>query len=690
MRYAYELIANTNTSFFLTGRAGTGKTTFIRNVLETVDKCFVILAPTGIAALNAMGDTIHSFFGFPLCVLGPNDYGKMKVKNIKKVKGNPEMFFPPADTIIVDEVSMVRCDIMDGIDRMLRRIKETTLPFGGIQMVFVGDLFQLSPVVTDSDRLILSDIYGETDYHFFSARCIDADAFPKIELEHVYRQEEIGFVNLLEHVRLGKADIDDIDIINSRIQPECFQDDDGELFMNICSYRSDAEKINDAKLANLDGKPKTYEAIYEGDCSGYEEEIERYITIKMGAQVVFIKNDEDERWANGTMGIVVGMEDDMINVVLENGEPVKVKRVKWEIADLVYDKQQRRTIAKVRGYISQFPLKIAWAITIHKSQSMTYSRARIDFGRGAFCEGQAYVALSRLRSLDGLIMARPLRESSIIVSPAVIDFSRNVNDFRRIQMEIEIADQIDSLQNKGDPEANTNSLFKMILESADAQDTEKAFELICRLYMILIDDRELYSFEIPIVTEHDWKSSFVKAFLHFYSGDASIALEILTGINVEEAYSFNILYLRMRCFEYLSQWDDFEETLSDLVLACETDLEDNVPTSHHRKVLWTTLVHWSRVNRQFWTGSLNTLLNDIRQYDKLFFALRAIALEDEKTGIILKDQGGALAHILCDETSSDVEILKAINDARKPMVYMGVPVENEDLCTLLIACSQLK
>jgi len=691
MRYAYELIANTNTSFFLTGRAGTGKTTFIRNVLDTVDKKFAVLAPTGIAALNANGKTIHHFFGFPLSVLGPNEYGKMPKKYIEVIKGNPIIWLPPVDTIIIDEVSMVRCDLMDGIDRMLRSLKETTVPFGGIQMVFVGDLFQLSPVVTDSDHVILSEIYGNKDYHFFSAHCIDADTFPKIELEFVYRQEDKAFVSLLENVRLGKADRDDIGAINSRIQPDWFQDEeDDELFMNLCSYRNDAEKINDAKLALLESEPKTYEAIYEGDCEGYEDVIEKYITLKVGAQVVFIKNGENDQWANGTMAIVTGMDDDKIRVVLETGEPIEVERVKWEISDLVYDRLQRKTIAKVRGYISQFPLKVAWAITIHKSQSMTYSRARIDFGRGAFCEGQAYVALSRLKSLDGLIMAKPFKESSIIVSPAVLDFSSNVNDYQRIITEIEIAELIDDALENDDVETATNNLFEKIITCARDGDVEKAYELICRLYLLLIDDRPLYCFDCPTVQVHTGKDTFVRAFLLFYAGDAENAMNILSQDSIDEANTFNTLYLRMRCYEYLGQWDSFDDVLGDLILLCESEMEDNSPSSHHRKVLWTILLHWERVNRPTWIGAIKSLLGDISFYDELFNVVRNIALADPTTARFLREEGGEFADVLCEETSSEDDIEEAVEKVRTKVIEHGVASDNEDMCRFLSACSRLK
>ena len=652
MKYAYELIANTNSSLFITGRAGTGKTTFIRNVLQTVNKSFIVLAPTGIAALNACGKTIHSFFGFPLSVMGPNDYGRLPRKSTEQLFG-----VRAADAIIIDEVSMVRCDLMDGIDRMLRRGFQSTAPFGGIQMIFIGDMFQLSPVVTDTDRPLLEEIYGAGDYHFFSARSINADSIPKIEFEKVYRQEDKGFVSILEHIRLGKVRQNDLAVINSRVREYERTDDDEMLFINLTSYRSDADNYNDYRLSLLPGASRTYQATYEGDCREYKDAVEEFITLKVGAQVVFTKNDESGRWANGTMGIVNELNDDFIEVVLETSELVNVERVKWEITDIRYDSTLKRTSAEVKGYISQFPLKVAWAITIHKSQSMTYSRARVDFGRGAFCEGQAYVALSRLKSLEGLTLVRPLKYNSIIVSPEVIHFMKGVNDYPRFEMELYIGKIIGpALRLKRMDEA-VKLLFAASIQCAEKGDTTKAYELLCRCFDIMADDSVLFRTDTPVVRKGVF-SEILNACFALYSGDPKRSLE-LTRSDGNSADEFMTQFIKLRCHEALEQWDDYDDVLYDLLLACNTDVENNVPSIHHRKVLWIALKHWNRLPKKVWASCLKTLVDDIREYEKLYVQIHHIAIEDKVFGAFLRQKGGLIGKTLADHGADDDSIVRS-------------------------------
>ena len=661
MRYAYELIAKTDSSLFITGRAGTGKTTFIRNVLQSVNKSFVILAPTGIAALNACGKTIHSFFGFPLSILGPNDYGKMPRKCSEKLLGGWSS--PPADAIIIDEVSMVRCDLMDGMDRMLRRAFHSTAPFGGMQMIFVGDLFQLSPVVTEDERPLLDELYGDMDYHFFSARCIDSDSIPKIEFEKVYRQEDKAFVSILEHIRLGEAKQGDLQAINSRVQEVGYEDDE-MLHINLTSYRNDADKYNEQRLAMLDGPSKTYHATYEGDCREYKDAVDEYITLKAGAQVVFTKNDDVGQWANGTMGIVTEMEDDYIEVALETAELVKVERVKWEITDLSYDRSQRKTVADVKGYICQFPLKVAWAITIHKSQSMTYSRARVDFGRGAFCEGQAYVALSRLRSLEGLTLVRPLQYRSIIVSPTVVDFMRDVNDYPRFEMELHLGEFLKTALENNQTDQAVGFLFATAVQCARKGDKTKSYELLCRFFNLLVDDRFVLCNE-DINMRNGKFTTFLAACFSFYSNDVERALILINEVepNVD---SFNILYLKLRCHEELQQWEEYDDVLNDLFLLCNSDLEWNVPTNHHRKVLWTALKHWERLPMKVWASCINTLMDELRRYDKIYVLMHQIAVACPEFGNHLIDKAGAIGALLTDISLTDKAMIKAIRSFGNP------------------------
>ena len=678
MRYAFELIANTDSSLFITGRAGTGKTTFIRNVLQTVNKSFVILAPTGIAALNACGKTIHSFFGFPLSILGPNDYGKMPRKCGERLFGG--WGTPPADAIIIDEVSMVRCDLMDAIDRMLRRAFHSTAPFGGKQMIFVGDLFQLSPVVTEDERPLLEELYGDMDFHFFSARCINEDSIPKIEFEQVYRQEDKTFVSILEHIRLGIAKHSDLMAINSRVQEVGYEDDE-MLHINLTSYRNDADKYNEQRLSLLDGPSKTYQATYEGDCREYKDAVDEFVTLKVGAQVVFTKNDEAGQWANGTMGIVTEMEDDYIEVALETAELVRVERVKWEITDLRYDRSRRKTVADVKGYICQFPLKVAWAITIHKSQSMTYSHACVDFGRGAFCEGQAYVALSRLQTLEGLTLVRPLKYRSIIVSPTVVQFMKNANDYPRFEMELYIANLLrPALEYERIDEA-TKILFASAVQCARNVDMVKSYELMCRFFNILIDDRFIACSDRPNFGNNE-QSIFLKACFCFYQGEPYCALELVNkaGLHVDQ---FNALYLKLRCYESLELWEEYDDVLNELFLLCNSDLEWNVPTIHHRKVLWTALTHWERLPIKVWASCINTLIDDIRKYDKLYSLIHQKAAGCSEFSNHLINKGGAIGALLADIGLTDDSLFKVIRTFGNPYDESN-PMWSEFLSALLI------
>lgn len=616
MQYAYDLISRTNTSFFLTGKAGTGKTTFIKYVLETVDKAFAVVVPTGIAALNAGGRTIHSFFGFPPAVLGPGDIGRLSQSSRDAILGGFDS--EPVDTIIIDEVSMVRCDVLDCIDRTLRRALESSAPFGGLQMVFVGDLYQLDPVVTEADRPILEENYGEGDYHFFSAWCIDKEALPKIELTKVYRQKEAGFVRLLGRVRTGQADEMDLEVIN-RTTANANDYDEGAMSMYMSAYRKDADRINELRLSQLNSELVVYEALYEGDCSSLLDVIEPKITLKVGTQVVFIKNDEDKQWANGTMGVVQSLGEETVGVLLETGDFINVPRASWDATELAYDKQQRRTVAKWKGTMKQFPLKVAWAVTIHKSQSMTYSRATVDLGKGAFGAGQVYVALSRLQSLAGLTLVKPLNQRSIIVDPGVARFHDGVNNEEQIHLELRAAEAIDEFLDNNQYDDAADALFRLFVESAAMNDTYQANTFLARYYSLVIDDRSIHG---PVVS-HTCCEGFSQAAISFYAGNPEQALSLLDEMDEDET-NFNATYLRMRCYEELGRLDDVEELLSSLLFDCEMDVDHSAPTIHHRKILWTVLMYPRFVSLPILSEAINALIDDIRMYDRLYHVIRRI------------------------------------------------------------------
>ena len=382
---AYEFIANTNSCFFLTGRAGTGKTTFLHNIQKIVNKNFITVAPTGIAAILAGGDTIHSFFGLPLEACVPGTCGKMsKTRRLSLVH---------ADTIIIDEVSMVRCDVMDAIDSTMREVLKNNLPFGGKQMIFVGDMFQLPPVIKQGpEKDMLKDIYGCYDFYFYRSLALKKMRMVKIEFRKVYRQDDTRFLNILDHVRMNKMSYGDLVTLNSRVE----KPREEEMVITLASVNRTADEINNRHLDEIDDPEFTYEGHIEGR---YEEKrfpVDPTLRLKVGAQVMFARNDTDKRWVNGTLGKVSMLTKTEITVKLENGTSYVVPPCTWDSVEFEYDAAKRKMKKKIIGTFTQFPLKLAWAITIHKSQGMTFDKMFINLSYGMFLPGQFYVALSRV------------------------------------------------------------------------------------------------------------------------------------------------------------------------------------------------------------------------------------------------------------------------------------------------------
>lgn len=646
MRDAFSLLANTNTSFFLTGKAGTGKTTFIRNALATIGKRFLILAPTGIAALSAGGQTIHHFFGLQLGVLGNNDSGWMNPVNLKLLQE------VGVDTIIIDEVSMVRCDVMDAVDRTLRNALKTTVPFGGIQMVFVGDLYQLEPVVTDQERPTLRELYGTDEFHFFNAWCIDSHSIPKIELSRMYRQQDSGFIELLGRVREGSQTDEDIETLNTRTGNGT---SDSDYQITVTSFNRDADAINSRQLAALPGEEHLFRARYEGDCASLAGAVDETVRLKVGAHVMFFKNDDKYRWANGTMGIVTDISGTEILVRMENGESVKVGQVKWPIVRQEYDRKNRRTKNVEIGAIYQIPLRLAWAVTIHKSQSMTFSNISVDFGRGAFCCGQAYVALSRARSFEGLHLNRPLSAESIMVSPEVSDFSSDVNDRVLIKRELEIARLTDDLVKIMDFDAASLTLLEHALSAGRGGDCGQARELLARFFRIVIDDRHVRPF-FPyegLPPELCADPEFMSA-MYLYGARPDLALKV---IDKAEEETLNLSYLRLRCYEQMQQWEEFNELAMDLLIELSDWQCDNLPTREFHKIIYTIAWNWNHVNYAHAIRCIITLIDDEYMYKPVFYLLRDIAMSEIRLWRKL-DSNPVCAWMVCYDEHRFTSIIK--------------------------------
>jgi ATP-dependent DNA helicase PIF1 len=407
---AFHRIENSDHHFYITGNAGTGKSTFLHYFKENTKKKIVVLAPTGIAAINIGGSTIHSFFRFPPHLITKTDVRKIREK---------QQLFAALDTVIIDEVSMVRADMMDAIDYALRinrnRLKE---PFGGVQLVLIGDLFQLPPIV-DSEI----DEYFEDNYatpFFFSAKILNELKIHKIELQHVFRQHDPEFILLLNKLRSNEIDMSDLKKINQRFTPT-FSFSKHDLCITLTSTNAVATAINLQRLSALPSREFVFDSLLEGDFDGKSFPTDIVLRLKKGAQVMMVKNDPHKRWVNGTLGVIQHVADDSIKISFGD-KTYTIEESTWEKLEYEYDRENGRIETVVIGSFRQYPIKLAWAITIHKSQGKTFEKVIIDLGYGAFAHGQAYVALSRCRRFDGIYLKTPLRHSDVIIDPRVRDF----------------------------------------------------------------------------------------------------------------------------------------------------------------------------------------------------------------------------------------------------------------------------
>ncbi len=432
---AYQLLKNTNANIFLTGKAGTGKSTFLRYICKNLNKKYVILAPTGVAAVNVGGVTIHSFFQMPLRPVPPDDpeYSISSFKKSKKLSKRKIKLIRELELIIIDEVSMVRPDMIDFIDRILRAVKGNRRePFGGVQLLFVGDIFQLEPVVTNESKTILAQYYS--DYFFFNARAYESAQLVAIELNKIYRQSDSKFIDLLDRVRLNRMTRQDFTLLNSRIDRNEYKSQEDDKFsITLATRRDTASAINSERLELLPGE----ETVFHGEINGeFPEKIlptDLELRLKVNAQVMLIRNDRDKRWVNGTIARVHKLGSESIQVELEDGRVEIVEKEEWRNINYVWDEKTKKIKEEVIGTFTQFPLKAAWAMTIHKSQGLTFNNVTIDMCGGAFSAGQTYVALSRCRSLEGLRFINPIQNGDVKVSRVAVDFSKIFNSQETIE-----------------------------------------------------------------------------------------------------------------------------------------------------------------------------------------------------------------------------------------------------------------
>ena len=604
---AYDLIEKTNTSFFLTGRAGTGKTTFLRRVQKEIDKNFIILAPTGIAAINAGGETIHSFFGFPLHVLGPGtktEANKEKIAMMMKV-----------DTIIIDEVSMVRCDIVDAIDYNLRRFNHTTLPFGGKQIVFVGDMFQLPPVVkAGEDADMMKSMYGEGMPYFFKADVFKRMTLPTIEFQKVYRQEDENFLTVLNHIRSGVSYNQDLTVLNQRIRRES---DDKKLAITLSAFNKEAKAINDAELEKIDSPAFSYDAKIEKEFELSKAPVEHHLTLKVGAQVMLCRNDPGRRWANGTLGTVSKLEESKIYVKLEDGKEYPIPMTSWENCQYIYDPKTKSAEKKVIGTFIQYPLKLAWAITIHKSQGLTFDRMNLDLTHGIFMPGQLYVALSRVRSLEGLSLSNPIKQSYVWQTKEINSFASRFNDSNVISKELEIGKEIYPFLMIRDYDAAAEKCLEIAMKSAISGDYKAAVETIGKMMSIVVDDSCLLgkTLSIPLLKGDTTSVMFLNAVFCLYGERYAEAIKYTDAI-LWHRECREALYVKSRAYALMECWEDADTIHGQL----GQSLNDEFDAKSYYQIAITNELH----TQDSGLGIMQKLITNLPHYQKGVLTLRTL------------------------------------------------------------------
>jgi uncharacterized protein YpbB len=432
LQLAFDFVQYTNRNIFLTGKAGTGKTTFLKGLKLRSPKRMIVVAPTGVAAINAGGVTIHSFFQLPFHPYIPLFYLPEYNHDSQVVRNDPPGYkmsrdkiniIRSIDLLIIDEISMVRADTLDAVDSALRRYKDRKRPFGGVQLLMIGDLQQLAPVVKDDDREIIGQYYDS--FFFFGSKALCSTDYLTIELKHIYRQNDKVFIDLLNRIRENKVDQDVLTELNKRYIPD-FDPDSGGGYITLTTHNYQAQAINDSKLEKLPGKIQSFTAIIKDEFPELSYPNTTELALKAGAQVMFIKNDlsKDKLFFNGKIGKVVSFEDDIIVVKCPDDDfSIRVEKTEWQNMKYTLNEETKEIEETVIGTFTQYPLKLAWAITIHKSQGLTFDRAVID-AYAAFAHGQVYVALSRCRTLNGLVLSSRIGRRSIIENLAVSDFIR--------------------------------------------------------------------------------------------------------------------------------------------------------------------------------------------------------------------------------------------------------------------------
>ena len=636
---AFDLIANTNTPLFITGKAGTGKSTFIKMIQEKIAKNFLVLAPTGIAAINVGGQTMHSFFGFPFEVIGPHT--QMKVSEEKQI------LLKHVDTIIVDEVSMVRCDMVDGMDRYLSTLFHTHMPFGGKQVVFVGDLFQLPPVVTNSaDEDMLNDLWEKGKPYFYKAHVLKRMNLPKIEFRTVYRQKDGAFLDVLNRLRIGECVQEDFDTLNKRVD---YNGDTEDYSVILTAYRKRADQMNEEKLEELDDDEYCYKGVVDGKFKTKDFIVPEQLRLKVGAQVIFCRN-VSRNCVNGTIAKVSSLSENTITVKLEDGSEVNVEQAVWESKEQVYNRETKKMESEVVGTFTQYPLNLAWAITIHKSQGMTFDRMHFDLTRGTFAEGQAYVAISRMRSLEGLTLSNPIMPHHIIQNPEIKAFANSYNDSALIDDEIEIGEKVYGCLRKKDYDGAVRTCLTYVVEKSRRGDYRNAALLAKKMFDVMLSDTCLMGQTkgVELLKDSSMTCNFLNAVLCLYGNRYEEAIGYAELV-LDRKTCLEAMFVKERALYELGRFDEAYDLDYQIIMAAN-DSDDK------RGIDKKQLLLEAKINEKIGNANMAICKQLIKICPECLTAYVMLRAEAQKNG----------KRVSVDEENEEDEanfLLKAFNDA---------------------------